>query len=121
VGTRWLSKRALGLHLAALLVAPGCLLAFGWQLHRALQGNSLSWAYCFEWPIFAVLAVIAWWQLVHDSDVEREARRQPREMPDPVSPMTPTWREQDESEELAAYNRWLKDLSGAGQARGRRR
>lgn len=66
VRQRWLSRRALGLHLAVLIVAPGCLAAFWWQLHRALGGNSLSWAYTFEWPIFSVLAVIGWWQMVHD-------------------------------------------------------
>ena len=31
-----------------------------WQLHRALGGNGLSWAYTFEWPLFAGFAVVFW-------------------------------------------------------------
>ena len=117
----WLSQRSVGLHLAALVVVSGCLAAFWWQLHRALQGNDLSWAYCFEWPIFAVLGAVAWWQLIHEDDSERAARTDPRAAPAPVSPPVPTWRQEDESEELAAYNRWLGELAASGKARSRRR
>jgi hypothetical protein len=31
-----------------------------WQLHRAEVGNELSWAYTFEWPLFAVLGAVFW-------------------------------------------------------------
>ena len=31
-----------------------------WQLHRAEAGNELSWAYTFEWPIFAICGVAFW-------------------------------------------------------------
>jgi len=117
VSRRWTSRRALLLHLAVLIVAPGCLAAFWWQLHRALTGNDLSWAYCFEWPIFAVLAVIAWWQLVHDSPGSAEEATRPRVAPDvePVSPLVPRWRDADEDPELAAYNRWLGELASSGR------
>jgi hypothetical protein len=37
-----------------------------WQLSRALGGNTLSWAYTFEWPLFAGYAIYVWWQLIHD-------------------------------------------------------
>jgi hypothetical protein len=33
-----------------------------WQLHRALAGNALSWAYTFEWPIFALMGAVFWGQ-----------------------------------------------------------
>lgn len=55
-----------------------CLLAGWWQLQRALAGNALSWAYTFEWPIFAVLAGIGWWQLIHDTPDELRRRRAER-------------------------------------------
>ena len=45
-GNRWT-------HVTAVLVVPGCLALAAWQILRALGGNSLSWAYVFEWPIFA--------------------------------------------------------------------
>jgi len=62
---RWLSRRALILHLALLVWFPGCLVAFWWQVHRALGGNALSYLYSVEWPAFAVAGVWVWWQLVH--------------------------------------------------------
>jgi len=31
-----------------------------WQLRRAEAGNELSWAYTFEWPIFAICGIVFW-------------------------------------------------------------
>jgi len=117
VRQRWLSRRALLLHLAVLLVAPACLAAFWWQLHRALDGNDLSWAYCFEWPIFSVLAVVGWWQLVHDDGAAPAARRRRdgATEAEPLSPLVPQWRDDPEDQELAAYNRWLGELASSGR------
>jgi hypothetical protein len=43
------------------LVACAGMLALGdWQLHRALSGNELSWAYTFEWPLFAIFCGYFW-------------------------------------------------------------
>jgi len=111
-----MSRRALLLHLAVLVVAPACLAAFGWQLHRALAGNDLSWAYCFEWPIFSVLAVVGWWQLVHEDGVpDARSARRTASVTEPLSPLVPQWREDPEDEELAAYNRWLGELASSGR------
>lgn len=63
---RWLSRRALLFHLEVAVVAPGCAVAGWWQATRALAGNSLSWVYSVEWPIFALLALGGWWHLVHE-------------------------------------------------------
>ena len=60
------SRRALSLHLTALVVVPGCLAMGWWQTTRALSGNSLSWAYTFEWPFFAAYALYMWWKLLHE-------------------------------------------------------
>jgi len=59
-------RRARSLHLAVGLVVPGCLALAWWQVTRALSGNTLSWAYVFEWPIFAGYAVFMWWKLTHE-------------------------------------------------------
>ncbi len=72
---RWLSPRALLLHVEVLVVAPGCALAGWWQATRALAGNQLSWVYSIEWPIFAALAVFGWWHLVHEDPEAFRARR----------------------------------------------
>jgi len=65
VRERWLSRRALTLHLVALLFVPGCFLAAWWQITRATGGNGLSYLYAVEWPIFAILGVYFWWMLIH--------------------------------------------------------
>ena len=40
-----------------------------------MSGNTLSYAYSVEWPIFAVIAVIGWWQLIHEDPAEVVARK----------------------------------------------
>ena len=63
------------LHLAFLVVAGGCLIAAWWQVHRAMAGNTLSYLYSFEWPAFAVVAGIGWWQMFHDTPETIAARK----------------------------------------------
>jgi integral membrane protein len=72
---RWISRRALLLHLEVAIVAPGCALAGWWQATRALSGNDLSWVYSVEWPIFALLAIAGWWHLIHEDPEAYRARR----------------------------------------------
>jgi DNA-binding transcriptional regulator of glucitol operon len=61
------TKRAVSLHLTLALVLP----AFGaltwWQVRRAISGNTLSYVYSFEWPLFGAYAVYLWWKLVHET------------------------------------------------------
>ena len=45
--------RWLGWHLLMVVSFLGMLWLGDWQFHRALSGNGLSWAYTFEWPLFA--------------------------------------------------------------------
>jgi hypothetical protein len=46
-----------------------------WQATRALAGNGLSWVYSIEWPIFGLIAIVAWWQLIHEDPEAYEARK----------------------------------------------
>ncbi|MFY1704005.1 MULTISPECIES: hypothetical protein [Micromonospora] len=47
----------------AMVVLVAAFLALGWwQISRAAAGNTLSWAYAFEWPIFAGFVVFVWWR-----------------------------------------------------------
>jgi integral membrane protein len=75
VRRRWLSPRALLLHLEVVIVAPACLAAGWWQVRTALAGNGLSWVYTVEWPIFALIAVGAWWYLIHEDPEAYRARK----------------------------------------------
>ena len=81
---RWLSPRAVLFHLELLVVVAACAAATWWQASRALGGNGLSWFYTFEWPVFAGIAVAAWWHLIHEDPEARAARRRVREAVDPA-------------------------------------
>jgi hypothetical protein len=61
VTPRWLSW-----HLFAVVAFIGMWWLGDWQLRRALAGNTLSWAYTFEWPIFAVFGAVFWVKTVKD-------------------------------------------------------
>ena len=61
---KWTGARAVGLHLTLAVTLPAFTALGWWQLDRALSGNLLSWAYTFEWPIFAGYAVFMWWKLL---------------------------------------------------------
>ena len=77
---------AVRLHLTLAAGLALCIGAFVFEVGRALGGNSLSWAYVFEWPIFAVFAVYMWWNLLHDTDGDAVgAGRRPR----PMAPARP--------------------------------
>src|ERR1700691_4916632 len=122
----WRSRRAVSLHVALIVFVPGCVALTWWQVSRALGGNTLSWVYTFEWPIFGVYATFMWWKLVHDdpvagpdgpavtasadssalgSDGKAAAREGGAE----------TGSEAEPDEELAAYNRYLADLNASGR------
>jgi hypothetical protein len=63
---RYFTPRQIGMHVTLLVLLPIFAWLTWWQLERALGGNTLSWAYTFEWPLFAGYAVYVWWQLIHD-------------------------------------------------------
>jgi DNA-binding transcriptional regulator of glucitol operon len=119
----WLSRRAIKLHVVILIVVPAFLALCLWQISRALGGNSLSWAYVFEWPIFAAYAVYMWWRFVHEAADDSS----PPAGADPGGPdasATPTAAASAESEEkedpeLAAYNDYLAQLAERDKATGR--
>src|SRR5262252_4864205 len=67
--SRWrvlLTPKWLGWHAFAVAAVVGMLWLGDWQFHRAESGNGLSWAYTFEWPIFAVFAVVFWAKTIRD-------------------------------------------------------
>jgi len=69
VQPRWrilLTPRWLCWHLFAVLAVVGMCWLGDWQFRRAMAGNTLSWAYTFEWPIFAIFGVVFWVKTVRD-------------------------------------------------------
>jgi hypothetical protein len=63
------TKKPLSIHLALLVAEVICVSAFILELSRALSGNTLSWAYVFEWPILGGYALYMWRKLLNDDDV----------------------------------------------------
>ena len=133
---RFLVKpRWLGWHLLMVVSFWGMLWLGDWQLHRALSGNGLSWAYTFEWPLFAVFAVVFWAKTIRD-----EFRIRRGEIPDPraiaaeeaeslpagvagavqaVGAVQAPGAAPDEDEELSAYNAYLARLNAEVKNHGR--
>jgi DNA-binding transcriptional regulator of glucitol operon len=114
----WLSRRALKLHVVILLVVPAFMALCVWQIYRAVGGNSLSWAYVFEWPLFAGYAVYMWWRFVHEDPdstpaTDTTAGRRPAQAPQESA------RHLDDDAELAAYNAYLAQLAERDRAAGR--
>jgi hypothetical protein len=64
-------------HVTALVLVCGFLALGWWQYGRATGGNTLSWAYVLEWPVFAGFVVFLWIrevQLERSGAAARDAR-----------------------------------------------
>jgi hypothetical protein len=109
-------------------VVPGCLALAWWQASRALSGNTLSWAYTFEWPLFAGYAVYMWWKLLHDEPAGPGEAATPgtaaARVPAAGAGSGPgadrdvaggSSEGEDDDGELAAYNRYLAELNASGR------
>ncbi len=116
----WFSRRALKLHAVILIVVPGFLALCLWQVSRAVGGNTLSWAYVFEWPLFAGYAVYMWWRLVHEAPEGTPppaSAGDPAGGPDASAAADPAGAaRQEEDAELAAYNAYLAQLAERDKA-----
>ncbi len=139
---RWrvlVTPRWLAWHAFAVVAFIGMLWLGDWQFHRALSGNGLSWAYTFEWPLFAIMGAIFWGKTVRDELWPRPDTGDSRErvsLPDGALAARPgaapgpgqdgaaagqAGGEDDEAEdaELAAYNAYLARLHEQVRGHGR--
>ncbi len=129
---RWhflLRPKWLAWHAFTVLAVAGMLWLGDWQFHRAEAGNGLSWAYTFEWPVFAVFGVVFWAKTVFDE--LRPAAGSGDQAAQPELPAGAGWPEasgtgpaalavRDEDDpELAAYNAYLSKLHEQVQGHGK--
>jgi DNA-binding transcriptional regulator of glucitol operon len=112
---KWLVGHAL------VWVGVAAFLALGWwQAGRAAEGNVLSWAYTFEWPLFAIFLVYMWIR-----EMRLALGRAPAEKPRPakrgpvITRQVPAAAVEDDPADpkLAEYNRMLAWLSEHPEAR----
>ena len=135
-GPAWrflIEPRWVAWHLLMVVSFWGMLWLGDWQLHRALSGNGLSWAYTFEWPLFAGCAVVFWARTIRDElrikrgGVTASPDADPNRYADlpariagvrsvQASPADPA---DDEDEELTAYNAYLARLNAEVKRHGR--
>jgi hypothetical protein len=122
--------RWLGWHLLMVVSFWGMLWLGDWQLHRALSGNALSWAYTFEWPLFAGFAVVFWAKTIRDEfRIRRGQLPAPGPAPGPggglpggmtqVSAAAAAETAEADDDELRAYNAYLARLHAEVKRHGR--
>jgi hypothetical protein len=125
----------LGWHLLIAASVVGMLWLGDWQLRRAEAGNALSWAYTFEWPLFAIFAVFFWVKTIRDEahldDADEAAPAAGISLPAGARPapasaagVSVTGVEaaepgEPEDPDLAAYNAYLARLSKEVKGHGR--
>ena len=112
--SKYFSPRAIGLHAVLLLWIVSCALAAWWQVGRAVQGNSLSFLYAIEWPVFAILGVLGWYALLNLEKVpeeEVEARRLYEERMRQEARAAREAARVEEDPALSAYNDHLANIA----------
>ena len=118
------SPKWLGWHLLMIIVAAGMLALGDWQLRRAESGNALSWAYTFEWPIFAGFVIVFWAKTIRDEfrppvSAQRASSERVR-LPGGAAASSPeAGTGEDEDEELAEYNAYLARLATEVRGHGK--
>lgn len=91
------ARRIWRIHLGLVVAEVICVPAFVIELWRAIDGNGLSWAYVFEWPLFGGYAIYMW----------RSLLRQERGEVPPKASAKPN---PGDDERLAAWNEYLADV-----------
>src|SRR5262245_25006977 len=96
-----------------LILVAGCLALGWWQIRRAAGGNSLSYGYAVEWPVFALFVIFMWYRevqlVLRGAAPPAQLASQPETIQLPPRP-APVPSTQDDPE-LAAYNEMLAWLA----------
>jgi hypothetical protein len=130
---RWhvlVTPRWLGWHVFTVLAVLGMLWLGDWQFRRAESGNALSWAYTFEWPVFAVLGVAFWAKTIRDElkppadpgeaeDVDLPPGAVRAAEPGDAAGQDGPGAGAEDDPELAAYNAYLARLNEQVKGHGR--
>jgi hypothetical protein len=113
VSSKYFSKRAVGIHLALIAWLALVVACSYWQVGRAIEGNSLSFLYAIEWPVFGVLGILGWYALLNQETLSEHQAAARREYEEMMRAQAREARERELAEEdptLAAYNDHLEQL-----------
>jgi hypothetical protein len=119
-----ITPRWLGWHLLALVLVCGMLALGYWQYRRAMEGNALSWAYTFEWPLFACFGVVFWAKTIRDEFRPPETD-EVADAPEHAVGLAAEARGKEvkvwepEDPDLASYNAYLAKLNEQVKGHGR--
>jgi DNA-binding transcriptional regulator of glucitol operon len=135
---RVLAPKWWGLHIGVLIAVLVMLRLGLWQWHRAnsASGGIQNYAYAFQWPLFAGLAIVLWFKTLQE-EVRRDPDAGVDDRPAPqqaeadivrqpgfvIGVRTPALRvpDADEDPEVAAWNARLAALNAAHASVERRR
>jgi DNA-binding transcriptional regulator of glucitol operon len=110
----------------SLLVCCG-LAWWQWDRFTSANGTFQNLGYVLQWPLFGLFPAFMFWrirQLRQKAEAEGPATEQPGKPERPEAPEVPAPRPRpdaakapltDEDEELAAYNRYLRELNARDQ------
>jgi len=128
-----ITPKWLAWHAFTVVAVLGMLWLGDWQFHRAESGNALSWAYTFEWPIFAAFGLVFWAKTIideakpkpadeaDDAEGTRDAAQAGAELP--ARRHVPGGQDDDaggtDDTELDEYNAYLARLHKQVQGHGR--
>lgn len=121
-------------HVLTVVLVAGFLALGWWQISRAASGNALSWAYAFEWPVFAGFVIFLWFR---EARYTLASRPSPDDDPGTATPApasrldpgsagirrpvrfdpVPAAATPDDDPELTAYNSYLAWLNANPGAR----
>jgi hypothetical protein len=119
-------------HVAMVVLVVGFLGLGWWQVTRAASGNTLSFGYAIEWPVFAGFVVFLWWREVRHTlrgtDADRPTAPPATAGSDPAAATpgvrrpvrvsrVPVPADGAEDGELAEYNHYLSWLNANPGAR----
>jgi hypothetical protein len=135
--SRWwfvIKPKWLAWHAFTVVAVIGMLWLGDWQFHRAEGGNALSWAYTFEWPVFAAFGIVFWAKTIIDEGKPKNAVAVAGQPGDVAvadgaglpagalrRPAADTLDEADEPDdpEFDEYNAYLAQLNKQAQGHGR--
>jgi len=106
----------------SLLVCCG-LAWWQWDRFTSANGTFQNLGYVLQWPLFGLFPAFMFWrirQLKHKAEAQAEAEEPVREQPEVPAPRprpdaVKAEQDEDEDEELAAYNRYLRELNARDQ------